>query len=858
MPTKTPDTPGLDDDLDETLDETLDEEGELSRFDAPEAISLEIPPPEEEPEKPRHEALDVAECLSSLGQFHRNLLAARISIPKGLQSRNQALMLGKIEAILEKSRLLMREIPDAKSEEQQFALAQRIAHFTEEMVESLTTFFEGIHLYYHKKAGQLVWPKYVCCMYVHIFRGFKYQLHPLVKGIIENNSFPEKIVSIEGMADFEKNIRNLYGLSPEKDDAEERLHHVEDTPLHTFRSVGTRSVLPNYYFKEACELADAKMGAYKGDDWQEPKAPTKNVPDSWVRDKGGAFAVPNMKEFDGREAGAMMLDDDEAPTEDVPGEMEIGDALTSMEESGEPPVIYETSGPLSMAPAGEAIETRSESIDEDSFDDEPEGEIPSEEIFENGRIPDEALDAAMEEVNGRSHPPVIRQRKKTRKRWLALAAAAGLALMAAGGGMWVMDKVSSGPTGGAGDNANTPALSAMPSSPDAPDQSGRTFSGPQIEPAPPDEVGGLDDAGPDPELEPDNVEPDDAGGPELDLDPGPGNWPWNILEQRVADAYGGEPGSLTPEGRLALAKMNVELLSQAITQTSLMKDANLPYSNPNYLTQVAPMLEAWGGWGPELEKIEEGTTLMQLLNKMSPERADHLRASLASTRIDGKTLTQMMELARDLPFPDGVPETPEAPEAPEAPSEPELTPDVVPELIPEVTPDNQAPSQDTASPDGYGDAGGGADALSPYEAPDAPVHLFEPRNTRTEPWRDPFDPNPEKRDPFKPWEGLALPEDPTDAPAPLGLLREKHPDATKEEVEQILADFTAGTVTPKKRVQPEPVREQKTTQIGPQVPAPRFEQVRQKHPVETVAETVVEKVSGLFGWVGRRLERAFA
>ncbi|MBT7483272.1 hypothetical protein HN680_00720, partial [Candidatus Peregrinibacteria bacterium] len=252
---------------------------------------------------------------------------------------------------------------------------------------------------------------------------------------------------------------------------------------------------------------------------------------------------------------------------------------------------------------------------------------------------------------------------------------------------------------------------------------------------------------------------------QAELTPGPGNWPWNILKNRVQTEYGNpETGELSPEGHRVLAQMSHEMLTQTRTETTLIKDANLPYTSPTYLAQVAPMLEQWGGFGDELELIGEGTTLLQLMNELSGEQSQDLETALASTRLkhvpsDEAPLQFMMELAKTMPIPGG-----EIPVTPTTPLAPDVAPDAVPDSSPNESPLDESPLEDTANPEGFGSL-----QIGPHDTPDPPARLlrqFESPMAATEPYypppRDPF--RPEKRDPFKPFEGIQLPKDPTDVP----------------------------------------------------------------------------------------------
>lgn len=529
------------------------------------------------------------------------------------------------------------------------------------------------------------------------------------------------------------------------------------------------------------KVAVADSGAYKGTDWQPPFRSIPSLPNSVTKVAGGSFDIFAMKKFDENWSVENDLDKADPPTEEEllpspqPARFATADigGMFQADRSGKGGTDYDAEQPTHVA------------------------------------------------------PPIAIQRKKTTRRWLALAAAAGLVLATGAGVMWAdhhrLESFGSGEVKAQGFEAplskteeTTPAVAANL------EMVANNTVAPQV------------DVTPNP-----------------DLEPKPRNWPWNVLQKRVIERYGDGSGEITAEGRRVLAKMGAELLRQSAAETDLVSSAYLPQNNPEYLTQISPLLETWGGWDTEVTRINEGDglTLSQLLAELPKDRAAHLETTLASTRMHGETLTKMMELAQNMP----------SPEQQEPAGQPAQMKQPTQQGQLQSQPDNDGQGFSPSMPDS-GNLDGSRDVVSPYEAPNQPS--FGPSAT---PQKEPDQPGKTSI-----WDTINPIYGSSDTPMPIGLWREQYPFATPEAVAEIIKRFNtpvqSATIKriisfePPKTAQTEvgqaPVEQTKTEPI--KVEPPKFEQIRKQTTGEQVVSAVGKKMRGLFGRVGEKPERSLA
>jgi hypothetical protein len=881
MPTKPPSGPR---DRDERDEETADFSSMSRTIESPPIettgelpnMSSHITLDEWKPPEPIDPGLDELEYAQKLSNFETSLNKALEQIPKGLQSRNQEQVLEQVGGLATRVKSTIDLIQNAKNPKQKMFLAHEVARLNEEVVDVLTNFFCGIYTYYKKNSKQMVVPRYVCWMYAHIFHGFKHHLYPLLSPIKKSfegkSGVPDlKTVNVPNLGKKLEIIRGFYGLPSDLSEDENGLIHVEDqasssSPLIVEKKVdGKRVVWPEHAFDETGLLTKTNPEEFKGKNPKPPSTSTGQLPRALLKDQGLICSIFSMREFD--EDGEKATDGFEEP------EFSSNVATIGMagEITGDSPTVTEPSDP--QMTAGRlwtatteieplTVEADSDSIDEDSIDDPddleevddgPEG-FDANAVFNGSRIDDEALAEALggpvENPEPRDLPAddlaVLTEipRKKTRGKLLAWAAAAGLTLIVcSGAGTMLLDHIRGNSGDAPPDDADAPALAGyMPGGLDAGDMSAGMME--QIDEITPDfhesspPQGSILEVIPDLEVTPDtDVTPDspDDLSDEL-IEAGPGNWPWNILQDRVAEKHGDGNGGLTPEGHRVLSQMNADLLAQAAATTNFIADAEIPMHSADYLQKTLPTLDGWG-WDLDTSNV---SNLAELVEQLPQSQADYLVQTLASTRLDQEEIQPLMELAQAISFPGEAPIPDLTPDLePDDDPTPSPSPDLDP--TPEITPDNQSPTLDTASPDGFGDA------MRPYDAPDAPEHLFKPEKEIPKP-----QPAPEMRPSV--WDDIEQPSDLTDVPEPVGMLREQYPEATQDEAERLLV----GEDIADKIVVAEPVREQRTAQLKPvpaSTPAPKFEAVRKRGAVETVVDTVAKKARGIFGWAKRKLSR---
>lgn len=115
-------------------------------------------------------------------------------------------MLDRVRGLQEKMEAVLGKFEQGvDSPQKRIELSLVVARLVEETFLVLNNLFQGVFVYYNQRLGQMVFPRYACWIYAHIFYEFKHSLYPLLEplktSLAGKSTAPQIItVSLSGLS----------------------------------------------------------------------------------------------------------------------------------------------------------------------------------------------------------------------------------------------------------------------------------------------------------------------------------------------------------------------------------------------------------------------------------------------------------------------------------------------------------------------------------------------------------------------------------------------------------------------------------------------------------------------------------